>query len=404
MLFVVALVGPVLAYAQVATPVNQQTSTETTSETTTAEQYYTKARVIEVISERRELIPSTDTEMVFQELRVEFLQDKFKGTEATFTNDYIPLQAGDRFIARIIEHSDGLTEYVVSDFERRPVLAVLVGIFLIAVIVFGRMQGLRSLVSLGVSIFAIFYFLIPMLLKGYDPVVFSTITAAGILFFAIFFTHGFNRKSLIAFSGTTIAVIVTGVLAKLSVTLGHITGFASHEAVYLNFNTGGTLDFAGLFLAGIMIGMLGVLDDISITQVAVVRELYGVAPHLSQKELFTSAIRVGKEHVGSLVNTLVLAYVGVALPSLLYFSTSYASLGQMINMEIFAAEVIRTMIGSIGLILTVPVTTLLAVYFLKDFKGKQMTLDELEHGHSHGHGHGGHGHGSHAHGHAGHRH
>lgn len=193
-------------------------------------------------------------------------------------------------------------------------------------------------------------------------------------------------------------MVITGLLAQVSVTLGHITGFASHEAVYLNFNTGGTLDFAGLFLAGIMIGMLGVLDDISITQVAVVRELYGVAPHLSQKELFASAIRVGKEHVGALVNTLVLAYVGVALPSILYFATSYTSIGQMINMEIFASEIIRTIIGSIGLILTVPITTILAVYFLKDFKGKKLTLDEMEHGHSHGgHSHGGHTHGGHGH-------
>lgn len=382
----------VVALLMIAIPAAAQDSTAVATTTPTAEEYYSHARVVEVVSESRELIPSTDTEMVFQELRVRFTQGKFKGTEATFTNDYIPLKEGQRFIARIIEHSDGNTEYVVSDFERRPVLAVLTALFLLAVIVFGRMQGLRSLVSLGVSILAIFYFLIPMLLKGYHPVVLSTITAAAILFFAIFFTHGFNRKSLIAFSGTTIAVIVTGVLAQISVTLGNITGFASHEAVYLNFNTGGTLDFAGLFLAGIMIGMLGVLDDISITQVAVVRELYGVAPHLTQKELFASAIRVGKEHVGSLVNTLVLAYVGVALPSLLYFSTAYSSVGQMLNMEIFASEIIRTIIGSIGLILTVPVTTLLAVYFLKDFKGKKLTLDELEHGHSHGHSHGGHGH------------
>ena len=377
----------VVALLMIAIPAAAQDSTVVATTTPTAEEYYSHARVVQVVSESRELIPSTDTEMVFQELRVRFTQGKFKGTEATFTNDYIPLKEGDRFIARIIEHSDGNTEYVVSDFERRPVLAVLTALFLIAVIVFGRMQGLRSLVSLGVSILAIFYFLIPLLLKGYHPVLLSTITAAAILFFAIFFTHGFNRKSLIAFSGTTIAVIVTGLLAQISVTLGNITGFASHEAVYLNFNTGGTLDFAGLFLAGIMIGMLGVLDDISITQVAVVRELYGVAPHLTQKELFASAIRVGKEHVGSLVNTLVLAYVGVALPSLLYFSTAYSSVGQMLNMEIFASEVIRTIIGSIGLILTVPVTTLLAVYFLKDFKGKKLTLDEMEHGHSHGHSH-----------------
>jgi uncharacterized membrane protein len=280
--------------------------------------------------------------------------------------------------------------YSVSDFERRPTLAIFFILFIILVIVLGRMQGIRSLVSLGVSILAIFFVLIPLLLKGFHPVVLATLISAAILFFAIFFTHGFNRKSLIAFSGTVSAVVITGILASVAVKVTHITGFAAHESVYLNFNTGGTLDFVGLFLASIMIGMLGVLDDISITQVAVVRELYGVAPHLSKSEIFASAIRVGKEHVGALVNTLVLAYVGVALPSVMYFATSYATPGELINMEVFASEILRTILGSIGLILTVPITTWLAVIFLKDLKGKKMTLEEMDHGHSHAHG--GHGH------------
>lgn len=350
-------------------------------------EYFSHAKVLRVITEQQEQIPSTDAVFTTQRILVKITGDYMQGEEVEIDNDFVPLKVGQKFIMRIVVDESGEKTFIVSDFERRPTLAILLGIFLLAVIVLGRMQGLRSLVSLAVSIFAIFFFLIPLLLKGYHPVLVSTVTATAVLFFAIFFTHGFNRKSLIAFGGTTVAVIITGVLAQVAVTMGHITGFATHEAIYLNFNTGGTLDFVGLFLAGIMIGMLGVLDDISITQVAVVRELYGVAPHLTKKELFASAIRVGKEHVGALVNTLVLAYVGVALPSILYFSTSYSSMGQLVNMEIFAAEIIRTIIGSIGLILTVPITTALAVYFLKDFKGQKMMLDELEHGHAHNHGH-----------------
>lgn len=350
------------------------------------QEFFSHARVIQIISEREEIIPSTDAVFTTQKLRVRFTGDYLQGEVVEMDNDLFPMKIGEKFIARITVDADGNKDFVVSDFERRPTLAILVAFFLVVVVLFGRMQGIRSLVSLGVSGLVIFFVLIPLLLKGYNPVLVSVIASAFVLFFAIFFTHGFNRKSLIAFSGTFIAVLVTGILAQITVSAGHITGFASHESVYLNFNTGGTLDFVGLFLAGIMIGMLGVLDDISITQVAVVRELYGVAPHLSKKELFESAIRVGKEHVGALVNTLVLAYVGVALPSILYFATSYTPIGQLMNMEIFAAEIMRTIIGSIGLILTVPVTTILAVYFLKDFKGKKLTLDELEHGHGHSHG------------------
>lgn len=355
-----------------------------------SQEFFSNAVVTQVISEEQEQIPSTDAVFTTQAIVAKFTGSYMKGETATIHNDLVPMNVGEKFIVRVVVDESGNKEFVVSDFERRPTLAVLLGLFLVAVVVFGRMQGFRSLVSLGVSGLVIFFVLIPLLLKGYHPVLVSVVTSAAVLFFAIFFTHGFNRKSAIAFSGTLVAVLITGVLAQIAVAASHITGFASHEAVYLNFNTGGTLDFVGLFLAGIMIGMLGVLDDISITQVAVVRELYGVAPHLTKKELFTSAIRVGKEHVGALVNTLVLAYVGVALPSILYFATSYTSFGQLVNMEIFAAEIIRTIIGSIGLILTVPITTVLAVYFLKDYKGKKMTLDELEHGHSHAHG--GHGH------------
>ncbi len=137
--------------------------------------------------------------------------------------------------------------------------------------------------------------------------------------------------------------------------------------------------FAGLLLGGILIGVLGVLDDIAITQAAVVSELYGSAKHLSKKEIYMSALRVGKEHVGALVNTLALAYTGASLPLLLLFSTADASTSSIINQEIFATEIIRTIVGSIGLILTVPITTLLAVYFLKDYKGKVVG------GHSHMH-------------------
>lgn len=349
------------------------------------------ARVMEIVAERVEALPTSEATFVVQTIQAKILKGERKGEVVRFENDHARMkEGGARFILRITEGQDGTITYSVSDFERRPAMAAFFVLFVFLVIGFGKMQGVRSLVSLGVSILVIFFVLIPLLLKGYSPVLVSTGVSAAILFFAIFFTHGFNRKSLIAFSGTVGAVIITGLLAWLATGMTHMTGFSSDDSVYLNFNTGGTLDFVGLYLASIMIGMLGVLDDISITQVAVVRELYGVAPHLSKREIFSSAIRVGKEHVGALVNTLVLAYVGVALPSVLYFATSTSGIGHLINMEMFASEIMRTILGSIGLILTVPITTILAVIFMRDFKGKKMTVEEMEHGHSHSHG--GHGH------------
>ncbi len=349
-----------------------------------------KARVTEIVSQQEEFIDGNSARAIVQQVEAKIIRGDRKGEVIKFQNDFFPMKERDVIFVREAEDFDGARSYAVSDFERRPALVVFFLLFVGLVIGLGRMQGLRSLVSLGVSVLAIFFVLIPLLLKGFSPVLAATGISSAILFFAIFFTHGFNRKSLIAFSGTVGAVIFTGILALIAVQVSHITGFSAHESVYLNFNTGGELDFVGLFLASIMIGMLGVLDDISITQVAVVRELYGVAPHLSKSEIFASAIRVGKEHVGALVNTLVLAYVGVALPSVMYFATSYATPGELINMEVFASEILRTILGSIGLILTVPITTWLAVIFLKDLKGKKMTLEEMDHGHSHAHG--GHGH------------
>jgi uncharacterized membrane protein len=333
-----------------------------------------KAKVVEVVSQEKKEVPGTDVQSIYQTIKAEILEGDKKGKVVTIENDYLVLEKGDKFFLRhSIDGMDGREMYSVRDIDRQGVILGFIILFAIVIIIFSGKQGVRPLISLAGSFFVILYVLVPSLLKGYPPVLTSIVIAAVILFLAIFLTHGFNRESTVAFTGTVMAVILTGVLAYLGVELASLSGFASDEAVYLNFNTRGTLDFAGLLLGGIMIGVLGVLDDIAITQAAVVSELYNSASHLSRKEIYMKAIRVGKEHVGALVNTLALAYTGASLPLLLLFSTSDSSMGSIINQEIFATEIIRTTVGSIGLILTVPITTLLAVYMLKGYKGKHHT-------------------------------
>lgn len=322
--------------------------------------------------------------VTIQEIQAMIVTGGAKGQLVTFKNDYAKMEVGDKVFLDTTILDTGEKIYAVSDFDRRWVLVMSVLIFVALVIGFGKMQGLRSLVSLGVSILAIFFVLIPLLIRGYSPVLIATLVSTAILFFAIFFTHGFNKKSLIAFSGTVLAVIVTSLLAQAAVIFGNITGLFAEESAYLNYHTQGVLNFSGLFLASIIIGMLGVLDDISITQVAVVRELYASSKTITKKEVFNAAIRVGKEHVGALVNTLVLAYIGVALPTVMYFSLSTMGVGELINRELFANEILRTVLGSVGLILTVPITTWLAVVFLNKFRGQPVPADESHHGHSHG--------------------
>lgn len=340
-----------------------------------------RGQVIEVIEEEMREIPGTDTDHIYQNILAKILDGPQKGETLTIDNDYIELSKGDKFYYNHNVYIDGRESLNVVNIDRKGPLIVLVLLFIIAVIIFGGMQGVRSLLALAGSFFAIFYILMPGLLKGWDPLLASFLVASGILFFAIFFTHGFNRESAVAYGGTMIAVLITGIFAIFAVHGTNLSGFAAEASVQLNFNTRGTLDFTGLLLGAIIIGVLGVLDDIAVTQAAVVSELYDSNPKITRREVYKRAIRVGREHVGALVNTLVLAYTGASLPLLMFFYLSPATLGMSINSELFATEIVRAIVGSLGLILTVPIVTLLAVYYLKGYKPKH------KHSHSHGHGH-----------------
>jgi uncharacterized membrane protein len=168
----------------------------------------------------------------------------------------------------------------------------------------------------------------------------------------------------------------------IAVKLAYFTGLGSEDAWYLSIDQKLPLNFKGLLLGGIMIGVLGVLDDIAVTQASVVRELYSSAAHLTKAQIYKKALRVGQEHVGALVNTLALAYTGASLPLLMLISTPSAyPFAVTVSKELFAVEIIRTIVGSIGLVLTVPITTLLAVYMLEHYRGKD--YDHDHHGHSH---------------------
>lgn len=346
-----------------------------------------EARVTEIVSrDSADVAFASGRDFMIQTVRAKLLEGNFAGDEIVLNQDYLGLKVGDKFLVEQYVEEGQNPEYRLVDFDRRGGLSWLLFGFIVLILVFAKWQGLRSLFSLATSLLIIVYVLIPLLLNGAPPILTSVIIATFILAVAIFFTHGFNKRSLIAFSGTVATVLITGILASMVVSGTHLTGFGSHESTYLDFNSEIQLDFVGLLLAGIIIGVLGVLDDISITQVAVVRELYAVNSNLSRKEVFTRALRVGKEHVSALVNTLVLAYVGVGLPLILYVSTlGISDIGLVLNSEVFATEIVRTIIGSIGLILSVPLTTFLAAVFLENSKGKPLTEKEKHEGCAHTH-------------------
>jgi len=344
-------------------------------------QGFWRAEVLRIVSEKDTTIPGTQTPVLIQEVEARILEGERESETIILENDFQPLKPGDKFFVNYLVTIDGQEIFSVKDIDRRGVLFFFTILFGLTILIFGGWQGFRALIGLFGTFLVIIYVLLPLLLKGYPPVLTSTLIATAVLFLAIYFTHGFNRESSVAFIGTVIAVCLTSVLAFIAVKTSKLTGFASDEAVFLNFATFGELNLSGLVLGGIIVGVLGVLDDIAITQSAVVSELYRSAPHLSKREVYKKALRVGREHAGALVNTLALAYAGAALPLLLLFSASQVSFLMVINQEALATEILRTIVGSIGLILTIPITTLLAVFALEKYKGKEPKV--VRHGHSH---------------------
>lgn len=340
-----------------------------------------RAEVVSISDTREERIMGTDAMTTVQTVEARLLESDQSGAVVTFENDLIKLSEGDRIYLNHIEDIDGRELYILKDVDRGAGLLWLLVLFVVLLLAFAGWQGLRALASLSLSIFGIVFLLLPALLAGYDPVLASLAIAGLILALALFGTHGFSSVSTLAFGGTLLAVLATSTLAWFFVSYLRLSGYGDDASVYLTFATGGELDLVGLLLGSIIIGVLGVLDDISITQAAVVRELRAANNTLSAPELYRRAIRVGRDHVGSLVNTLALAYVGAALPLVLLFSTSQMPLYFTLNQEVIAAELARILIGSIGLILAVPLTTALSAWWF----GGRVVLDGEGTGHYHRH-------------------
>ena len=345
------------------------------------------AVVTEILSDSERFLPGLEIYVNIQEVSVKLLDGIRKGETVSFENEFAPLSIGDKVFVDRLKTIQGQEYYILKDVDRRNGLLLLTIIFVGLTLWFAGWQGIRALGSLTISILAIIFALVPALLAGYDPALSSLLIAGFILAFVLFGTHGFNPVSTISFIGTFVAVMASCIIAYLSVSGMRFTGFSSDAAVFLNFSTGGTLDFTGLLLGSIIIGMLGVLDDVSITQASLVAQLKSANHKLKGLELYRYAIKVGQDHIGSLVNTLALAYVGVSLPLILLYSRVDTSITLTLNQELIAVEITRILIGSIGIILAVPITTAISAWY---FGKRQKEAEAVEgtacsHHHNHAH-------------------
>jgi uncharacterized membrane protein len=249
-------------------------------------------------------------------------------------------------------------EYYFADYQRDTPLVLLAVLFAAAVVALGRWRGLRALAALAVSLGVLVWFVLPAILQGRSPVAVAIVGAAVIMTVALYVSHGLNVRTTSALLGTLLSLGLTGALASVFVTATQLTGLASDEAVYLQVSAE-TINLQGLILAGIIIGSLGVLDDVTVTQASAVWELRKANRSWGFAELYRPALRIGRDHIASTVNTLVLAYAGASLPLLVLFTQAERPLGEVAAGEVVATEIVRTLVGSLGLIASVPVTTAL---------------------------------------------
>ncbi|WP_310713292.1 YibE/F family protein [Streptomyces lydicus] len=250
-------------------------------------------------------------------------------------------------------------QYSVSDVDRSLPMWILAAIFALAVVIVGRLRGVLALVALAASFVVLTLFILPAILQGSDPLVVAVVGGSAIMLIALYMCHGLTARTSVAVLGTLASLVLIALLGSVFINWALLTG-NTDDTTGLVHGLYPDIEIRGLLLAGIIIGSLGVLDDVTVTQTAAVWELKEADPSAGWRKLYSAAMRIGRDHIASVVNTLVLAYAGAALPLLLLFSIAQSSVGTVATSEVVAEEIVRTLVGSIGLVASVPLTTLLA--------------------------------------------
>ncbi|MGW1427689.1 YibE/F family protein [Streptomyces sp. NPDC001108] len=250
-------------------------------------------------------------------------------------------------------------QYSVTDVARKFPMTLLAGVFALVVVAVGRMRGVMALIALAVSFAVLTLFILPAILQGSNPLLVAVVGSSAIMLIALYMCHGPTARTSVAVVGTLVSLLLIGLLGSLFIGWASLSGNTDDDTGLIH-GLYPHIDMSGLLLAGVIIGSLGVLDDVTVTQTSAVWELHQANPTLGVRDLYRAGIRIGRDHIASVVNTLVLAYAGAALPLLLLFTVAQSSMGTVANSELVAEEIVRTLVGSIGLVASVPVTTALA--------------------------------------------
>lgn len=327
------------------------------------------AKVMDILAEKKKDLPD-GSQITQQDLSLKALDGEFKGQTIEFNGiGEVSLVANQKYkkgekVLMVASYDDeGKPLFFVTDRIRTEKLIILGVVFLLVLLLVGGIKGIRAILSLLLTFIVILKYIIPKILSGSSPLTVTLIGSAIILFIIIYLTEGWRLRSHAAVVSIFASLILTIFLAWLFVGLAHLTGASNENVLFLVDIDGASINFQGLLLAGIIIGVLGVLDDVVISQVVTVEQIVHANNKLNSHEVFSRAYKVGVSHIASMTNTLFLAYAGVSLPLLILFVSGesvFSSWTQILNTELIATEIIRVLAGSIGLILSVPIATLIA--------------------------------------------
>lgn len=345
------------------------------AEEASAKEVFTKAQVVEIVDEGTREIEGFNGQYTnpFQKVSLKIIdgEDINKSITVDYSgmsvSSFQKVKVGQLVVLNQVEVADGTFQYQIIDKLRTNELTLIAILFLFLVVLLSKWKGIGSIFGMFFSLFVILKFIIPQILAGKDPLTISILGAIAIMVTSIYLAHGFSKQTTIAVIATSLTLIITGFLSVAFVNLTNLSGISNEDTSSLLF--GGptaTINFKGLLLGGMIIGFLGVLDDITTGMAATVFELNKANSKLKFGELYKRSLNVGVEHISSLVNTLVLAYAGASLPIFLYLVLNPQGypIWFMVNSEFIAEEIVRTLVGSMGLLFAVPITTVLASYYV----------------------------------------
>lgn len=328
-----------------------------------SEQKTYQAVVAEILEKNNS--PELEIGEMFQKLELTITsKGELEQSKITLENidPRLEYQVGDRLMV----YAASEEQFLIADQVRIDSLLWLFLLFMALVLLISKWRGLGSLLGMAVSFGVIIWFILPKIAAGANPILIAILGSLIIIPATFYPSHGFNRKTNVAVLSTVLALLATGFLASFFITFAKLSGLSSEEAGFLQAMYPDLFNMRGLLMAGVIIGVLGVLDDVTVSQAAIVAQLRKANPNLGAAELYKRAMQVGHDHISSVVNTLILVYTGASLPLLLLFNDAARPFAEIVNYEPIAEEIIRTLVGSIGLILAVPISTLLASLFVDE--------------------------------------